>query len=151
MTQLRGLAEDEPSQENLRKSLEGEPQVYSVKRTCRRAEVPRKGDWNVPLHFPLLKQSMSQCLIVPSRWFGCRRGWVRWRLGMIPGIIRGDSRRAIALAKTTKDHGKVKHIDIQLLLTTLLIFLPNHLLVIFTTVSSPCSIFAEGLTFMGEC
>jgi hypothetical protein len=31
----------------------------------------------------------------------------------IPGIIRGDSRGAIALAKTTKDHGKVKHIDIR--------------------------------------
>ena len=30
-----------------------------------------------------------------------------------PGIIRGDSRGAIALAKTTKDHGKVKHIDIR--------------------------------------
>jgi len=29
-----------------------------------------------------------------------------------PGVIRGDSRGAIALAKTTKDHGKVKHIDI---------------------------------------
>jgi len=30
-----------------------------------------------------------------------------------PGIIRGDSRGAIALTKTTKDHGKVKHIDIH--------------------------------------
>ena len=30
-----------------------------------------------------------------------------------PGIIRGDSRGAIALMKTTKDHGKVKHIDIR--------------------------------------
>jgi len=30
-----------------------------------------------------------------------------------PGIIRGDSRGAIALAKTTKDHRKVKHIDIR--------------------------------------
>ncbi len=30
-----------------------------------------------------------------------------------PGVIKGDSRRAIALAKTTKDHGKVKHIDIR--------------------------------------
>ena len=30
-----------------------------------------------------------------------------------PGIIKGDSRGAIALAKTTKDHGKVKHIDIR--------------------------------------
>jgi len=29
-----------------------------------------------------------------------------------PGVIRGDSRGVIALAKTTKDHGKVKHIDI---------------------------------------
>ncbi len=30
-----------------------------------------------------------------------------------PGVIKGDSRGAIALAKTMKDHGKVKHIDIQ--------------------------------------
>ena len=32
---------------------------------------------------------------------------------VLPGIIKGDSRGAIALAKTTKDHGKVKHIDIR--------------------------------------
>ena len=31
----------------------------------------------------------------------------------LPGIIKGDNRRAIALTKNTKDHGKVKHIDIQ--------------------------------------
>ena len=31
----------------------------------------------------------------------------------LPGIIRGDNRGAIALTKNTKDHGKVKHIDIQ--------------------------------------
>jgi hypothetical protein len=30
-----------------------------------------------------------------------------------PGIIKGDSRGAIALSKNTKDHGKVKHIDIR--------------------------------------
>ncbi len=30
----------------------------------------------------------------------------------MPGVIKGDSRGAIALAKNTKDHGKVKHIDI---------------------------------------
>ncbi len=30
-----------------------------------------------------------------------------------PGVIKGDSRGAIALTKTTKDHGKVKHIDIR--------------------------------------
>ena len=30
----------------------------------------------------------------------------------MPGVIKGDSRGAITLAKTTKDHGKVKHIDI---------------------------------------
>jgi len=29
------------------------------------------------------------------------------------GVVKGDSRGAIALAKTTKDHGKVKHIDIH--------------------------------------
>src|SRR6266545_4359138 len=31
----------------------------------------------------------------------------------IPGIIRGDSRGAIALGRNTKDYGKVKHIDIR--------------------------------------
>jgi hypothetical protein len=31
----------------------------------------------------------------------------------VPGVVKGDSRGAIALAKTTKDHGKVKHIDIR--------------------------------------
>ena len=31
----------------------------------------------------------------------------------MPGIIKGDSRGAIALAKNTKDHGKIKHIDIR--------------------------------------
>ena len=31
----------------------------------------------------------------------------------LPGIIKGDNRGAIALMKNTKDHGKVKHIDIR--------------------------------------
>ena len=31
----------------------------------------------------------------------------------IPGLISGDSWRAITLTKNTKDHGKVKHIDIR--------------------------------------
>ena len=31
----------------------------------------------------------------------------------ITGIIKGDNRGAIALTKNTKDHGKVKHINIQ--------------------------------------
>jgi hypothetical protein len=30
-----------------------------------------------------------------------------------PGMIRGDNRGALALTKNTKDHGKVKHIDIR--------------------------------------
>jgi len=30
-----------------------------------------------------------------------------------PGVIKGDNRGAIALSKNTKDHGKVKHIDIR--------------------------------------
>ena len=30
-----------------------------------------------------------------------------------PGLIKGDNRGAIALTKNTKDHGKVKHIDIR--------------------------------------
>ena len=30
-----------------------------------------------------------------------------------PGILKGDNRGAIALTKNTKDHGKVKHIDIR--------------------------------------
>jgi hypothetical protein len=31
----------------------------------------------------------------------------------IPGLIKGDNRGAMALTKNTKDHGKVKHIDIR--------------------------------------
>src|SRR6266542_515672 len=31
----------------------------------------------------------------------------------MPGIIKGDSRGAIALVKNMKDHGKVKHINIR--------------------------------------
>ena len=30
-----------------------------------------------------------------------------------PGVIKGDSRGAITLTKNTKDHGKIKHIDIR--------------------------------------
>jgi hypothetical protein len=30
-----------------------------------------------------------------------------------PGVIKGDNRGAVALTKNTKDHGKVKHIDIR--------------------------------------
>jgi hypothetical protein len=30
----------------------------------------------------------------------------------LPGVIKGDNRGALALAKNTKDHGKAKHIDI---------------------------------------
>ena len=30
-----------------------------------------------------------------------------------PGVIKGDSRGAIALSKNTRDHGKIKHIDIR--------------------------------------
>ena len=31
----------------------------------------------------------------------------------LPGLIKGDNRGAIALTKNTKDHCKVKHIDIH--------------------------------------
>lgn len=31
----------------------------------------------------------------------------------VPGLIKGDNKGAIALTKNTKDHGKVKHIDIR--------------------------------------
>ena len=31
----------------------------------------------------------------------------------LPGVIRGDNSGAIALTKNTKDHGKIKHIDIH--------------------------------------
>lgn len=31
----------------------------------------------------------------------------------LPGVIRGDNQGAIVLTKNTKDHGKVKHIDIR--------------------------------------
>jgi len=30
-----------------------------------------------------------------------------------PGVIRGDNQGAIALTKNTKDHAKIKHIDIR--------------------------------------
>jgi len=32
---------------------------------------------------------------------------------VMPGVIKGDSRGAIVLVKNTKDHGKVKHINIR--------------------------------------
>jgi hypothetical protein len=31
----------------------------------------------------------------------------------VPGVIRGDSHGTISLTKNTKDHGKIKHIDIR--------------------------------------
>ena len=31
----------------------------------------------------------------------------------LPGVIKGDNRGAIALTKNTRNHGKVKHIDIR--------------------------------------
>jgi hypothetical protein len=31
----------------------------------------------------------------------------------LPGVIKGDNRGAIALRKNTRDHGKVKNIDIR--------------------------------------
>ena len=31
----------------------------------------------------------------------------------VPGVIRGDNRSAITLTKNTRDHGKVKHINIR--------------------------------------
>jgi hypothetical protein len=31
----------------------------------------------------------------------------------LPGVIKGDNRGAIALTKNTKNHGKVKHIDMR--------------------------------------
>ena len=31
----------------------------------------------------------------------------------LPGLIKGDNRGAIALSKNTKDHSKIKHIDIR--------------------------------------
>ena len=31
----------------------------------------------------------------------------------MPGVIKGDSRGAISLTKNTRDHGKIKHIDIR--------------------------------------
>ncbi len=83
----------------------------------------------------------------------------------MPGVIRGDSQGVIALKKTTKDHGKVKHIDIhhhylrELVKSDSIIFeqiasptfSPSCLPVITTIISWLHSIFAKGLTFMGEC
>jgi len=45
--------------------------------------------------------------------------WMQAWLGEVgidystPGVIEGDNQGAIALTKNTKDHGKVKHIDIR--------------------------------------
>src|SRR5258708_9955052 len=86
-----------------------------------------------------------------------------------PGIMKGDSRGAIALVKNTKDHGKVKHIDIchhylcdivksgaisfeqipsaEISLTYLL----SHLPATTTIVSWRHSILANRSMFMGEC
>ena len=50
----------------------------------------------------------------------------------VPGLISGDSQGAITLTKNTKDHSKVKHIDIQHHrshpLTMLLTYSPNPFL-----------------------
>jgi len=52
-TQLRGLVREGPLREKHRKTLEGEPQVYSVKKTCgSEFEVCGKAARSVPLHNP---------------------------------------------------------------------------------------------------
>ena len=49
-TQLRGLVREGPLREKHRKTSEGEPQVYSVKKTCgSEFEVCGKAAWSVPL------------------------------------------------------------------------------------------------------
>ena len=54
-TQLRGLVRERPLREKHRKMSEGEPQVYSVKKTCgSEFEVCRKAAQSVPLQPPPL-------------------------------------------------------------------------------------------------
>ena len=55
--------------------------------------------------------AMSQCaqqMVWMHSWLG--EAEIEYTL---PGLIKGDNRGAIALTKNTKDHGKVKHIDIR--------------------------------------
>ena len=52
-TQLRGLVGEGPLREKLRKTLEDEPQVYSIKKTCgSEFEDMQKAARSVPLQFP---------------------------------------------------------------------------------------------------
>jgi len=54
--------------------------------------------------------AMSQC----AQQMVWMQAWLR-EVGIgysTPGVIEGDNQGAIALTKNTKDHGKVKHIDI---------------------------------------
>jgi hypothetical protein len=87
-----------------------------------------------------------------------------------PGVLKGDSRGVIMLTKNTKDHGKIKHIDIrhhniQELVKSGAILMEHvpsseNLADLFTkalslatttTASWTHSTFSETLTFMGEC
>ena len=68
---------------------------------------------------PTVTLSTVEAEYVAMSWCTQQMIWMQTWLDEVeiiyttPGIIRGDSRGAIALAKTTKDHGKVKHIDIR--------------------------------------
>lgn len=55
--------------------------------------------------------SMSRCaqqMVWMQNWLSEAK--IKYAL---PGVIKGDNRGAIALTKNTRDHGKVKHIDIR--------------------------------------
>src|ERR1700678_287243 len=55
--------------------------------------------------------AMSRC----AQQMVCMHSWLQEVEieHVIPGVIKCDNRGAIALSKNTKDHGKVKHIDIR--------------------------------------
>ena len=54
---------------------------------------------------------MSQCAQQMS-WMHSWLDEVKIKYSL-PGLIKGDNHGAITLLKNTKDHGKVKHINIQ--------------------------------------
>ena len=80
----------------------------------------------------------------------------------LPGVIKGDNRGAIALAKTTKDHAKVKHIDIRHHYLRELVKSGSVLFEHVGSTDNLADLFTKplardhhhrllGLTFMGEC
>jgi len=70
-------------------------------------------------HQSTIALSMVETEYVTMLWCAQQMVWMQAWLDEVgiehikPGVIKGDNRGAIALTKNTKDHGKVKHIDIH--------------------------------------